>query len=137
MQVSLTKRKRNSALQFLTAHDVNGFANQQWWDLAQPGAVAAVYMGKKAAAFFRGRLLMHGAASNMPVTIVENASRLNQRILQATLMDLPEVLATSSVDGPVVLLVGLAPRGATKAMIDLNIAYMEYSLCQKNSHPKF
>ena len=127
MRVSLTKRKRNSALQFLTAHDVNGFANQQWWDLAQPGAVAAVYMGKKAAAFLRGRLLMHGAASNMPVTIVENASRLNQRILQATLMDLPEVLETSSVDSPVILLVGLAPRVTAKAMIDLNIAQTEYS----------
>ena len=84
-------------------------------------------MGKQAAAFLRGRLLMHGAASNMPVTIVENASRLNQRILQATLMDLPEVLETSSVDSPVILLVGLAPRVAAKAMIDLNIAQTEYS----------
>ena len=124
-RVSLTRRGRNSALQFLTAHDVNGFADQQWRDLAQPDAVAAVYMGKKAAAFLRGRLLMHGASGDVPVTVVENASRADQRILQATLMTLPEVLAASHVDGPAVLLLGLAPRAAVEAAMDLDISEME------------
>jgi len=123
--VSLTRRGRNSSLQFLTAHDVNGFADQQWRDLAQPDAVAAVYMGKKAAAFLRGRLLMHGASGEAPVTVVENASRADQRILQATLMTLPDVLAASDVTGPAVLLLGLAPRAAAKAAMDLDISEME------------
>lgn len=124
-RVSLTRRGRNSALQFLTAHDVNGFADQQWRDLAKPDAVAAVYMGKKAAAFLRGRLLMHGASGDVPVTVVENASRADQRILQATLMTLPEVLAASDVNGPAVILLGLAPRAAVEAALDLDISEME------------
>jgi uroporphyrin-III C-methyltransferase len=37
--------------------------------------VAAIYMGKKSARFLQGRLMMHGAAPDTPVTIVENASR--------------------------------------------------------------
>ena len=50
-------------------------------------------MGVKAATFLRGRLLMHGAAADTPVTAVENASRAEQRVIAATLIDLPEALA--------------------------------------------
>ena len=77
---SLTKRGRNSALRFLTGHDVDGFAEHDWRELAKPGATAAIYMGVKAATFVRGRLLMHGAAADTPVTAVENASRPGQRV---------------------------------------------------------
>jgi len=124
-RVSLTRRGRNSALKFLTAHDVDGFADQDWRDLAKPDAVAAIYMGKRAATFLRGRLLMFGASGDVPVTVVENASRADQRILQATLMTLPEVLAASDVTGPAVLLLGLAPRAAAQAAMDLKIDEME------------
>jgi uroporphyrin-III C-methyltransferase/precorrin-2 dehydrogenase/sirohydrochlorin ferrochelatase len=34
---SLTKRGRNSSFRILTGHDVNGFAEQDWRDLAKPG----------------------------------------------------------------------------------------------------
>jgi uroporphyrin-III C-methyltransferase/precorrin-2 dehydrogenase/sirohydrochlorin ferrochelatase len=124
-RVSLTRRGRNSALQFLTAHDVDGFADQDWRDLAKPDAVAAIYMGKRAAAFLRGRLLMFGASGDVPVTIVENASRADQRILQATLATLPEILNASDVNGPAVMLLGLAPRAALEAALDLDIEEME------------
>ena len=42
---SLTRRGRNSAFRFLTGHDVDGFAEHDWRELAKPGATAAVYMG--------------------------------------------------------------------------------------------
>ncbi|MEJ6707286.1 MAG: siroheme synthase CysG [Amylibacter sp.] len=126
-RVSLTRRGRNSALKFLTAHDVDGFADQDWRDLAKPEAVAAIYMGKRAASFLRGRLLMFGANGDVPVAVVENASRADQRILQATLMTLPEVLAASDVTGPAVLLLGFAPRAAVQAAMDLDINEMEHA----------
>lgn len=126
-RVSLTRRGRNSALRFLTAHDVDGFADQDWRDLAKPDAVAAIYMGKRAASFLRGRLMMHGAQGDTPVTIVENASRADQRILQATLRSLPEILNASDVSGPAVMLLGLAPRAAAQAALDLTIEEMEHA----------
>ena len=109
---SLTKRGRNKSFRILTAHDVDGFAEHDWRGLARPGATAAIYMGVKAATFLRGRLLMHGAAADTPVTAVENASRAEQRVIAATLIDLPEALAEAAPTGPVVLLFGLAPRSA-------------------------
>ncbi|MDQ2093412.1 uroporphyrinogen-III C-methyltransferase [Rhodalgimonas zhirmunskyi] len=107
---SLTKRGRNGALRILTGHDTNGFADHDWRALARPGAVAAIYMGKAAADYLRGRLLMHGADAETPVTIVEHASRPEQRVVAATLLSLRERL--DGVSGPAVLLFGIAPRGA-------------------------
>jgi uroporphyrin-III C-methyltransferase / precorrin-2 dehydrogenase / sirohydrochlorin ferrochelatase len=113
---SLTRRGRNSSFRILTGHDVNGFAEQDWRDLAKPGATAAVYMGVKAATFVRGRLLMHGARADMPVTAVENATRPGQRVIATTLMDLPAALAAAAPSGPVMILLGLAPRAALAAL---------------------
>lgn len=107
---SLTKRGRNSSFRILTAHDVDGFAEQDWRDLARPGATAAIYMGVKAATFVRGRLLMHGADAETAVTAVESASRPEQRVIATTLIDLPRALAEADPKGPVIILIGLAPR---------------------------
>ncbi len=82
--VSLTRRRRNSALRIMTAHDIKGFAEHDWHDLARNGAVAAVYMGAKQAHFLSGRLLMHGASPQIPVTIMENVSRSDQQIITST-----------------------------------------------------
>jgi len=110
---SLTRRGRNSDLRLITGHDMDGFADQDWMRLARPGAVAAIYMGKRAARFLQGRLMMHGAAPDTPVSVIENISRQNQRILPATLAELPQVV--SDLNGPAVLFLGLAPGAAAQA----------------------
>jgi uroporphyrin-III C-methyltransferase / precorrin-2 dehydrogenase / sirohydrochlorin ferrochelatase len=119
---SLTKRGRNSAFRILTGHDVDGFAEHDWRELAKPGATAAVYMGVKAATFVRGRLLMHGAPAETPVTAVENVSRPGQRVIATTLLELPAALAAAAPDGPVMILVGLAPRAAALVLDDMKEA---------------
>lgn len=111
---SMTQRGRNTSVRYLTGHDMRGFADHDWADLAKEDTVAAIYMGKKSARFIQGRLLMHGAERSTPVTIVENASRPDQRILEATLDTLPHILEKSNVTGPALTLYGLAPR-ATEA----------------------
>lgn len=107
---SFTRRGRNGSMRMITGHDMNGFADHDWRALAQPGEVAAIYMGKRAARFVQGRLLMFGADPATAVSIVTNVSRSDQQILPATLSDLPEQL--SSAVGPAVLFYGLAPRSA-------------------------
>ncbi len=119
---SLTRRGRNASVRLMTAHDVDGFAEHDWRDLARPGATAAVYMGLRAAAFLRGRLMMHGAAPDTPVTAVENASRPDQRVIATSLVDLPDALADAAPTGPVLILFGLAPRRAAAAVSELKEA---------------
>ena len=111
---SLTKRGRNASVRFLTGHDMQGFADHDWAALARNGEVAAIYMGKKSARFIQGRLLMHGAARATPVTLVENASRVNQRIVETTLARLPTDLAAANLGGPALTFYGLAPRAAAQ-----------------------
>jgi uroporphyrin-III C-methyltransferase len=111
---SLTKRGRNGSLRIVTGHDMEGFAEQDWRGMARPGEVAAIYMGKKSARFIQGRLMMHGAVPDTPVAIVENVSRADERIIDATLVGLPDAVA--ALDGPAVLLFGLAPRRARAAL---------------------
>jgi len=109
---SLTRRARNSELRLVTGHDLKGYAEQDWRALARPGAVAAIYMGARAARFLQGRLLMHGADPATPVTAVANAARPDERQIAARLADLAETLARAELSGPVILMLGLAPRGA-------------------------
>ncbi|MEX0368636.1 MAG: uroporphyrinogen-III C-methyltransferase [Ruegeria sp.] len=117
---SLTRRGRNSSVRFLTGHDMKGFADHDWAALARPGEVAAIYMGKKSARFVQGRLIMHGADRATPVTLVENASRPEQRVLATTLDTLPADLAEARMDGPALMFYGLAPRDAAAALTESN-----------------
>jgi uroporphyrin-III C-methyltransferase/precorrin-2 dehydrogenase/sirohydrochlorin ferrochelatase len=119
---SLTRRGRNGSFRILTGHDVNGFAEQDWRDLAKPGAAAAIYMGVAAATFLRGRLLMHGARPDTPITAVENASRPGQRVIATSLIELPAALAEAAPAGPVIILLGLEPRSAAAALDDIREA---------------
>ena len=109
---SFTKRGRNASVRFLTGHDTRGFADHDWTALAREGEVAAIYMGKKSARFIQGRLLMHGADRNTPVTLIENASRPDQRVIETTLGRLPADLQAANLSGPALTFLGLAPRAA-------------------------
>lgn len=109
---SLTKRNRNSAVRLITGHDTKGYADHDWKALAQPGEVAAIYMGKKSARFIQGRLLMHGANPATPVTIIENVSRADQRIIATTLIEMEPTMTQADLKGPAITFYGLAPRDA-------------------------
>tara|TARA_R110002051_G_scaffold30487_3_gene70540 strand:+ start:1453 stop:2871 length:1419 start_codon:yes stop_codon:yes gene_type:complete len=112
---SLTKRGRNGSVRFITGHDTQGFADHDWKTLAGEGQVAAIYMGKKSARFIQGRLLMHGANPATPVTIIENVSRTNQRIIATTLGALEPTMSNAHLTGPALTFLGLAPRAAAYA----------------------
>ena len=117
---SLTRRGRNASVRFITGHDVKGYAEQDWRALAKPGEVAAIYMGKRSSRFFQGRLLMHGAMPATPISVVENVSRPDQRILATTLAALPDDLTDAALDGPALILFGLAPRAAETLATDIS-----------------
>lgn len=114
---SLTKRQRNSAVRLITGHDTKGYAAHDWATLANPGEVAAIYMGRKSARFIQGRLLMHAAAPDTPITVLENITQAGQRIHATTLSGLSS--AMDKVTGPALTLYGLAPRAALAAAKDL------------------
>ncbi len=118
---SLTRRGRNASVRFITGHDTRGFADHDWRALAQPGEVAAIYMGKRSARFVQGRLLMHGADRHTPVSVIENASRPDQRVIETTLAALPAAIEAAALTGPALTFLGLAPRAALAATPSLKL----------------
>lgn len=121
---SLTRRGRNASVRFLTGHDMKGFADHDWAALARPNEVAAIYMGKKSARFVQGRLIMHGADRATPVTVIENASRPEQRVLATTLDRMATDITEAQMTGPALTFYGLAPRAAAQAATDMPIEEM-------------
>ncbi|MEN0001522.1 MAG: siroheme synthase CysG [Pseudomonadota bacterium] len=120
---SLTRRGRNSALRFITAHDMDGFADHEWAALARPGAVTAIYMGVKAAPHVVAQLLAHGATADTMVTVTENVSRQSQQTVSCALPDLPKRLAEARIIGPAVILIGMGASEA--ASINQPISHQE------------
>lgn len=125
---SLTKRGRNTEARLVTGHDMEGYADHDWARLARSGEITAIYMGKKAARFIQGRLLMHGAAPETPVSVIENASLPSQRILSTTLVALPQDLANAGFSGPALTLLGLAPRAYEPSAQDPSQTLQEIAL---------
>jgi uroporphyrin-III C-methyltransferase/precorrin-2 dehydrogenase/sirohydrochlorin ferrochelatase len=107
---SLTVRGENTAATLATGHDENGFAELDWTALAKPDARATIYMGLRAARFIQGRLLLHGASSATPVSVVENASRTNEIILSTTIGGLSDDLISNGIKGPAVVMIGYDVR---------------------------
>jgi siroheme synthase len=64
-------------------------------------------MGVANAPLVRGNLLAAGADPHMPVVIVENGTRDNERAFATTLADLTACVREQGVDGPAVIFVGL------------------------------
>ncbi|MGI9417332.1 MAG: siroheme synthase CysG, partial [Geminicoccaceae bacterium] len=112
IKTSLTRRRRNSSLRILTGQDIDGFAEQDWRALAEPGATASIYMGIRAARFLQGRLMIHGAHPETPMTVVENASRVNETIVATMLASLPDAIKKAGIRGPAMIFLGLSPRTA-------------------------
>ena len=108
LQVSLTRRHRNSSTTFLTAHDAEGFAEHEWQQLVRSGQSLVVYMGRKTATFLQGRLLMHGADRHLPVTCIENVSLPNQRAFVSDLDQFAQQLDAQGFEGPLIIMVGIA-----------------------------
>ena len=67
-------------------------------------------MGVRAATFLAGRLLMHGANVDTPVTVVENVSRIDQRVIPTNIGALAGDIASANIEGPAILFLGLTPR---------------------------
>lgn len=116
MGVSLSQRGRNRRVSFCTGYQLGGYADQDWRQLAEKGAVTAVYMGRKAASFLQGRLLMFGAADDMPVTIASAVGCREAKWTATNLANMTQSLSQHDKDAPLLILLGLHPHESATLM---------------------
>jgi uroporphyrin-III C-methyltransferase / precorrin-2 dehydrogenase / sirohydrochlorin ferrochelatase len=115
-RLPLTQRGQNRSITLLTGHSETGVAEQDWAALARPGNVFAIYMGVNAAGDISARLLDCGMAPDTQVTVIENGTLPDERVISSTIGGLWETLNTAGVMGPALIYVGLP---SVKASADI------------------
>jgi uroporphyrin-III C-methyltransferase len=111
-QQPLTKRGIARSVAFFTSSTAPNHPEE----LTLPDCDTLIqYMGGREAIITSQKLLEQGRSPDLPVVIVENCSRDNQRILRMTLRELEQGLG--DCEGPVLVMIGdaLAARSTIKA----------------------
>jgi uroporphyrin-III C-methyltransferase len=118
-QISLTHRDEASVVSFV-AGQCKGLSEQNWAGLAGVGRTLVIYMGVATAEAIADKLIADGLAPEMPVAVIENASRPAMRVLRAPLAGLGALVASERVKSPAVIVVGtVAARGQDAALARL------------------
>lgn len=104
----LTLRRKIRQFSVVTGGVADGDLDLDWGALARPDQAFAVYMGVGTAGVFSSRLIAAGADPATAVVIVENGTLAKERSMQTTLEALPATIREKRVDGPAIILVGLA-----------------------------
>ena len=104
--IPLTHRDYAQSCVFVTGHLKDGTLDLNWDMLAQPKQTVVIYMGVHGLALFCARLVAHGLAATTPAAIIESGTTAAQRVITATLGDLPGLAAAHQVRPPSLVIVG-------------------------------
>ncbi len=106
--VSLTRRAKARRVQYITGHGRDGKlpADTDWASVADPAVTTVVYMPVKTLPELVVRAVGAGLDPQTPAVAVERATRPDERIIAATIADLPARLASEPTSGPVVVMIG-------------------------------
>ena len=104
-QMPLTHRRSASIVSFV-AGQCKGLSEQDWSGLAGKGRTLVIYMGLATSEAIAEKLIADGLAPDMPVAVIENATRPQMRVLRASLAGLPELVARHKVKSPAVIVIG-------------------------------
>jgi uroporphyrin-III C-methyltransferase / precorrin-2 dehydrogenase / sirohydrochlorin ferrochelatase len=116
-KLPITLRGQNRAFTLLTASSENGIADHDWATFAKPGQTFAIYMGLHAAGEVSSKLLDAGIDPMVSVTVVENGTLPNERVLKTSIGHLWECLTLNAVEGPAIIYVGLGERKANTKIV--------------------
>ncbi len=104
-QMPLTHRRSASIVSFV-AGQCKGLTDQDWTGLAGQGRTLVIYMGLATAEAIAEKLIADGLSPEMPVAVVENATRPTMRVLRSSLAGLSDLVARNKVKSPALIIIG-------------------------------
>lgn len=104
-QIPLTHRDSASIVSFV-AGQCKGLTEQDWSGLAGKGRTLVIYMGIATSEAIAEKLMEDGLAPDVPVAVIENASRPEMRVLRGPLAGLPLLIADNRVKSPALIVIG-------------------------------
>jgi len=104
--IPLTHRDHAQSCIFVTGHLRDGKINLNWKELTDPQQTIVVYMGLTGIDLICETLIQYGRSGQTPAALIEQGTKPEQRVLSATLSDLPTLVAQSNVAAPTLLIIG-------------------------------
>lgn len=115
LSLPLTLRGQSQALTFVTAHRRDGELQIDWPLLLHSEQTVVVYMGLSLLTDISNELLRRGKAASTPFTVVSNATRPDQQLVQGTLTDIADLARQAELKSPALLIMGMPASRATNA----------------------
>jgi uroporphyrin-III C-methyltransferase len=110
--IPLTHRDTNSAVTFLTGHDVAGAVPDQfdWEAIAKASPVLVFYMAMKHLEEIAGRLIAAGRSPDEPVALISKATTPDQIVLETTLANCHRDAGRQKLEPPAMVVIGEVVR---------------------------
>jgi len=104
-QIPLTHRASASIVSFV-AGQCKGLTDLDWAGLAGKGRTLVIYMGVATAEVIADKLMADGLAPDVPVAVIENATRPTMRVLRGPLAGLSALVEENRVKSPALIVIG-------------------------------
>lgn len=104
--IPLTHRDHAQSCTFVTGHLKNNSVNLNWQQLAAPGQTIVIYMGLVGLEIICQSLIQHGAATDLPIALIQQGTTQKQRVITGTLSNLPDKLKNQGIHAPTLFIIG-------------------------------
>jgi uroporphyrin-III C-methyltransferase/precorrin-2 dehydrogenase/sirohydrochlorin ferrochelatase len=104
--IPLTHRDHAQACVFVTGHGRNGKTDVDWNLLLQPHHTVAIFMGLGQLGELMAEYIARGGSPDLPVAVVDNGTRPNQRVVTGTLATIATLVGEAGLKGPAMIIVG-------------------------------
>lgn len=108
--IPLTHRDYAQACLFITGHLKDGTLDLDWASMARPKQTVVIYMGLVGLAQICEKLIAHGVSADMPAAVVQQGTTQRQKVVTATLKDLPQQVAEAGLKAPCLTIIGEVVR---------------------------
>nr|WP_136250506.1 siroheme synthase CysG [Ningiella ruwaisensis] len=104
--IPLTHRDHAQSVTFTTGHLRDNSIDLDWPALAKNNHTLVFYMGLTGLPIICRELIANGLPDDMPIALIENATRSNQRVLSGTLSNIVDLAADAQIQPPTLIIVG-------------------------------
>mgnify|MGYP003700301951 CR=1 FL=1 len=108
--IPLTHRDYAQQCVFVTGHQQDGRTLLPWAQLVAPQQTVVIYMGVHGLEELCAKLIAHGMDGELPAAIVERGTTPEQRVLVATVRDLPARARAAEFRAPSLIILGEVVR---------------------------
>lgn len=104
--IPLTHRDHAQSVQFVTGHCKSEGSEPEWLSMSKANQTLVIYMGLMKAGHIQKQLIRAGRSGETLVAIIENGTRLEQRIVSGQLQDLAQLVQQHQISSPALLVIG-------------------------------